>query len=227
MKNLFLIIITSFFLASCSTKSQLIYLNDTDSNNFNKVDYSNLNNNIETGDILKIDVKTILPEAAQPYNTTNLNTSISQNIELLKLEGFLIDASMIINYPVLGELSVQGLSLGQLENKITQLLLDGGHLTNHIVKIKRLNSKFTVLGEVRSPGTFPFFDEKINLFQALGYAGDLTIYGKRKDITIIREENGLQKIHNFDLTKSNLLLSPYYQIKNNDIIIVKPSYCQV
>ena len=227
MKNLFLIVVASLFLVSCSTKSQLIYIKDSDHNNFNKVNYSNLKNNIEPGDILKIDVQTIFPKAAMPYNSNSLNTAVASNLDLLKLEGYLIDESLMINYPVLGRLSVDDLSLDELEDKITQLLLEGGHLTNHTVKIKRLNSKFTVLGEVRNPGTFSNIDEKLNILQALGYAGDLTIEGKRKDITIIREKNGLRKIHKIDLTNLDFLSKAHYQIKNNDVIIVNPNYSKV
>ena len=226
MKNLLLVIVVFFVLASCSTNSQLIYLNDSDHNNFNKIDYSNLMNNIEQGDILKIDVQTIFPEAALPYNTPILNANVS-NLQLLQLEGYLIDESMMINYPVLGEVRVEDLSLDQLENKITQLLLEGGHLTNHIVRIKRLNSKFTVLGQVKNPGTFSNVDEKLNILQALGYAGDLTIEAKRKDITLIREENGIRKIHKIDLTNSDFLSKAHYQIRNNDVIIVNPNYSKV
>ena len=86
MKNFLVVIVVVFVLASCSTNSQLIYLKDTDSNNFNKVDYSNLRNNIEPGDILKIDVQTIFPEAALPYNIPILNSNFS-NLQVLKLEG--------------------------------------------------------------------------------------------------------------------------------------------
>ena len=227
MKNLFLIIFTSFILFSCSNTSQLVYLKDASTNDFNIVDYSNLKNKIEPGDILKIDVKSIFPDAAMPYNSTNLNTITSPNLDLLKLEGYLIDESKMINYPVLGEISVQDFSLNQLENKIIQLLLEGGHLTNPSVKIKRLNSKFTILGQVRNPGTFSIIDEKLNILQALGYAGDLTIEGKRKDITIIREKNGLRKIHKIDLTSSDFLFNTHYQIKNNDVIIVNPNFSKV
>jgi polysaccharide export outer membrane protein len=226
MKNFLLVIVVFFVLASCSTNSQLIYLKDTDNNNFNKVDYSTLKNNIEPGDILKINVQTIFPEAALPYNNPSFNSNFS-NLQLLKLEGYFIDESMMINYPVLGEVSVEDLSLDQLENKITQLLLEGGHLTNHIVKIKRLNSKFTVLGQVNNPGTFSNIDEKLNILQALGYAGDLTIEGKRKDITLIREKNGIRKIHKIDLTNSDFLSKAHYQIRNNDVIIVNPNYSKV
>lgn len=227
MKNVFLIIVFAFLLASCSSNSQLVYLKDSNKNNFNKVDYSNLKSKIEPGDILKIDVQTIFSEAAIPYNTNSISALNSPNLDFLKLEGYLIDESMTINYPVLGKISIQDLSINQLENKITQLLLDGGHLTNHTVKIRRINSKFTVLGEVKFPGTFSYVDEKINLFQALGYAGDLTINGKRNDITIIREENGLQKIHKIDITQSKLINKPLYQIKNNDVIIINPNYSKV
>ncbi len=227
MKNLFIIIITSFLLTSCSTRSQLIYLKDSDHNNLYKVDYSNLNNKIEIGDILKIDIKTIVAEAAIPYNTSNLNSISSTNLDLLKIDGYIVDESMIINYPILGEISVKDLSLNQLEKKISELLLNGGHLTNHTVKIKRLNSKFTVLGEVKNPGTFSNIDEKLNILQALGYAGDLTILGKRKDIIIIREKNGLRKIYKVDLTNTDFLSKANYQIKNNDIIIVNPNYSKV
>ena len=227
MKYLYLTIIASFILASCTTKNQLVYLKGSNIYNVNKVDYSTLTNNIETGDILNIDVQTIVPEAAMPYNNTSLSKAASTDLEILKIAGYLIDEFKIINYPVLGEISVQGLSINQLEDKITQLLLEGGHLTNHIVKIRRINSKFTVLGEVQNPGTFSYVDEKLNLFQALGYAGDLTIVGERKDITIIREENGLRKINKIDLTKLNFLSEPFYQIKNNDVIIINPNFSKV
>jgi len=227
MKNLIVIILASFFLTSCSTKSQLVYLKDNSEFKFNKTDYSNLKNKIESGDILKIDVQTIVPEAAVPYNNIVANKAIGNSLEILKLEGYLVNKFKMINYPILGEISVQDLSINQLENKITQLLFEGGHLTNHAVKIRRLNSKFTVLGEVRNPGTFSYTDDKLNLFQALGYAGDLTIDGKRNDITIIREENGLRKIQKIDLTSINFLKESYYQIKNNDIIIVNPNFSKV
>ena len=227
MKYLCLTIVAAFILASCSTKSELVYLKGSDKNLFNKVDYSTLNNNIEPGDILHIDVQTIVPEAAMPYNKTNVNQVSTQNFDILKLEGYLVDEFKMINYPVLGEISVEALSVNQLEKRITKLLLEGGHLTNLTVKIRRVNSKFTVLGEVRHPGTFSYFDENLNIFQALGYSGDLTIEGKRKDITMIREENGLRKIYKIDLTKSNILLEPYYQIRNNDVIIIDPNYSKI
>jgi polysaccharide export outer membrane protein len=228
MKYLSLTVLVAFVFASCSTKNQLVYLKDSDKHNtFSKLDYSSLNNNIEVGDILKIDIQTIVPEAAIPYNKITGSNVQSQNLDLLKLDGFLVDDFKMINYPVLGKISVEGLSENQLESKITQLLLDGNHLTNPTVKVRRVNSKFTVLGEVRSPGTYSYYDKNLNIFQALGYAGDLTIDGKRKDIRLIREENGNREIYKIELTEAELLNRPILYIKNNDVLIVNPSFSKV
>ena len=228
MKYLSLTVLVAFVFASCSTKNQLVYLKDSDKHNtFSKLDYSSLNNNIEVGDILKIDIQTIVPEAAIPYNKITSSNVQSQNLDLLKLDGFLVDDFKMINYPVLGKISVEGLSENQLESKITQLLLDGNHLTNPTVKVRRVNSKFTVLGEVRSPGTYSYYDKNLNIFQALGYAGDLTIDGKRKDIRLIREENGNREIYKIELTEAELLNRPILYIKNNDVLIVNPSFSKV
>lgn len=228
MKYLSLTILAAIILTSCSTKSQLVYLKDFDKHNsYSKVDYSTLNNNIEVGDILKIDVQTIVPEAAIPYNIITTGQNQSSNLDLIKLEGYVVDDFIMINYPVLGKVSVEGLSENQLESKITQLLLDGNHLTNPTVKVRRVNSKFTVLGEVRNPGTYSYFDKNLNIFQALGYAGDLTIDGKRKDITLVREENGNREVYKIELTKAGLLNRPIFYIKNNDVLIVNPSFSKV
>jgi len=228
MKYLSLTVLVAFVFASCSTKNQLVYLKDSDKHNtFSKLDYSSLNNNIEVGDILKIDIQTIVPEAAIPYNKITSSNVQSQNLDLLKLDGFLVDDFKMINYPVLGKISVEGLSENQLESKITQLLLDGNHLTNPTVKVRRVNSKFTVLGEVRSPGTYSYYDKNLNIFQALGYAGDLTIDGKRKDIRLVREENGNREIYKIELTEAELLNRSVFYIKNNDVLIVNPSFSKV
>ena len=225
MKYNYLIIVFVLFFSSCVTKNQLVYLNDADSNLVEIVDYSNINNSIEIGDILKIDVQTIVPDASIPYNTLSENKQYS--LDVVRLEGYLVDNFKMINFPVLGKISVKELNIYDLENKITKLLLDGKHLTNPTVKIRRVNSKFTVLGEVGKPGTFSYYDKNLNIFQALGYAGDLTIFGNRKKITLIREKAGLRFVYNVSLTESDLLKKPYYQINNNDIIIINPNYSKI
>ena len=227
MKNSYLIIAAFLFLSSCATKNQLVYINDSVSGIVNIFDYSTLNNFLEVGDILNIDVLTVVPEAAIPYNKISFNKVATQDIDFLRLEGYLVNEVNMINFPVLGAISVEATSVNQLENIIAQLLIKGGHLTNPTVKVRRINSKFTILGEVNNPGTFSYFEEKMNIFQALGYAGDLTIDGMRQEITLIRELSGLRTVYEISLTKSDLLKQPYYHIKNNDVIIVKPNFNKV
>jgi len=227
MKYLSIAILAIIILASCSTKSQLIYLKDSNKFVNQKINLSYLENEIAVGDILKIEVKSLVSEAVIPYNKIERTQNLSQNLQLLQLEGYLVSNLNRINFPVLGSISTKGLNLHELENKITELLLNENHLINPTVNIRRLNSKFTVLGEVKNPGTFSYIDEKLNLFQALGYAGDLTIDGKRKDLTLIREVNGERKVFKIELTKSDLLNKSIYQIMNNDVIIVNPSFNKV
>ena len=227
MKNFCITLLILIFLFSCSTKNNLVYIKNSEKENITKIDYSKIKNLIEIGDILNIVVQTINPEASIPYNKTNLIQTSVNNIDLVKLEGYLVDKNMMINFPVLGKISIYDFDTEDLENKITKLLIDGGHLTNPTVKVRRVNSKFTIIGEVSLAGTFSYYDKNLNIFQALGYAGDLTIEGKRKNVTLIREENGLRKIYKIDLTNSNIFKKPFYYIKNNDVLIVEPNFSKV
>jgi len=228
MKFFLLHILALFLLVSCSSKHQIVYLKDIEKEEANSwVDFSSIKNKIEIGDILKIDVVSVVPEASKPYNkrmSYNLN---QYDKELLKLDGYLVDEKLKINFPLLGKIDVKGLNEEQLEIKIKNLLNDGNHLSNPTITVRRINNKFTVLGEVRNPGTFSYYEKNINILQALGYAGDLTIDGKRKDITLIRETNNVIKAYNLELTKSDFLTSPLYYIKNNDILIINPTFNKV
>ena len=227
MKFFYYSIICLVFFNSCSTKNQLIYLKDIKKQEANSwVDIPIVKDRIESGDILKIDVKTTVPEASLPYNVLQA-VPYQKSLELIKLDGYLVDDNMMINFPVLGKVNTNDLNEKQLEEKLKNLLVEGNHLSNPTVIVRRINSKFTVLGEVKNPGTFSYSDKKINILQALGYAGDLTIDGKRKDITLIRDENGIRKAYNIELTKSDFLNSPLYNIKNNDVLIINPSFNKV
>ncbi|MDC3154333.1 polysaccharide biosynthesis/export family protein [Bacteroidota bacterium] len=216
------------FLSSCSFKNQIVYIKDANKIEANSwTDYSNFYNKVETGDILKIDVFSVIPEASFAYNKSSNISSFQKNIEILKIEGYLVDESKNIKFPVLGKINVEDLSEVEIEEKITKLLIEGNHLTSPSVKVKRINNKFTILGEVKTPGTYSYLDKKINIFQALGYAGDLTIDGKRKDITIVREIDGIKNVYKIELTKADFLSSPLYNIKNNDVIIVNPTFNKI
>ena len=225
-------ILTAFILVSCSSTSQLLYIGDHNKYSQKNIEHSSVLvsknlSHIQSGDILKIDVSSLVTEAATIFNKNSNNVQNNSNLETLLLDGYLVSDNFEINFPVLGVIDVQNLSQHDLEKKITNLLVDQGHLQNPTINITRLNFKFTVIGEVANPGTFSVLDENINLFQAIGHAGDLTINGKRKNIILLRQDKGLQKIYNIDLTKSDIIRRPFFYIHNNDVIIVEPNFSKV
>ncbi len=224
MKKIFYLLLI-LILSSCSSKKQLIYLKDASNKSYaiNKKKF----NKIEVGDILKIDVQSTIPEAALPYNNISSINNTNKNLNVLLLEGYLVDNNNSIDFPILGKISAENLNVNELEEKIKKILLDGKHLINPTVKVRKLNSRFTVLGEVRNPGTFSFYEDNINIFQALGYAGDLTIEGKRDNLLLIRQENGLNVTYKISLNDINLLKQTQYNLKNNDVLIVQPNFSKV
>jgi polysaccharide export outer membrane protein len=226
MKKSFILYIIIFFI-SCSSERNIIYIKDSEAFSQTILKINNNSNKISSGDILKIDIVTLIPEASIPYNKYSEINSVQRDLTTLKLDGYLVDNAYNINFPILGKINVQNLDLNEISLKIRNILLDGNHLVNPTVNVRRVNSKFTVLGEVNSPGTFSFFDERINIFQALGYAGDLSIDGRRNTIKLIRENNGIRKVFEIELTKSSIMNKPYYYISNNDVIIVSPTFSKV
>ena len=219
-------IVGLFLLSACSSKRNITYLNGV--NEYANTDISKQKTpyTIQVDDVLRIDIRSMVPEAAIVYNRIPQNTNTSTNLNLLQLEGYLVSSDYSINFPVLGTLDVKGSTL-ELEEKITKLLLEGGHLVSPTVSVRLLNSKFTVLGEVSKAGTYTFLDRNLTLLQALGYAGDLTIDGERKDITLIREINGIRSARQLDITSKDILDNSAYYIRNNDVIIVNPNYNRI
>ena len=216
-----LAVVFLFFLCSCVSKKELLYLQDIQALKNSKVIYSQ--NILQENDILKIDVISLEANASIPYNKISVINNLGNNLQLLQLNGYLVSTNKTINFPVLGEVSVAGKTSQDLEKYLKNLLEAGGHLINPNVTVRLLNSKVTILGEVRNPGTYTFTEKNISLLQALGLAGDLTIDGNRKNVTIIRESNGQRTTTNLDLTSASWLSSLYQNIQPNDVIIVNPN----
>ena len=210
---------------SCVTKKQILYLQGSDSIRNIRVDFNN--HKIQVDDILKISISTLIPEAAIPYNGYFGNTINTPSIDIMMLEGYLVSNNMTIKFPVLGEISVKEKTISDLEYEIKKLLIEGDHLTNPTVNIRLLNAKFTILGEVKAPGTYTYTENNINLLQAIGLAGDLTIDGDRKDVILIRESNGQRSTTKLDLTGTSWLETTYQNIQPNDIIIVNPNFKKI
>ena len=223
MRNILSIAIITWLLTSCATKKEILYFQDADDYNNATVSYNSPT--IQPNDILRITVGSLVEETAIPYNpprTVSSSTS-GGNTGLVKLEGYLVSQDESINFPQLGEISTKGKTVKQLELEITQKLIDGGHLLNPTINVRLLNAKVTILGEVGNPGTYDFYEENLTLLQALGYAGDLTINGKRDDILLIRETDGIYTTAHLDITSASIMNTPYFYIKPNDVIMVNPN----
>ena len=223
--NILVIAALILLFVSCVSKKDMLYLQDVESYNNTDVTYNN--HTIQVDDILKISVGALMPEAALPYNNVTGGNMVANNIEVMKLDGYLVSQNNTINFPMLGELSVKDKTTKDLENDIKKLLIDGGYLINPNVTVRLLNAKVTILGEVQNPGTFFFTENNISLLQALGLAGDLTINGSREDVMVLRRIDGVQTTARINLTSANFLSGQYQMVKPNDVIVVNPNSAKV
>lgn len=183
---------------------------------------------IQPDDRLEIHVSSIDDELTKPFNIQMASGSYGgggygnyngyQNST-----GFLVDKKGYINYPVLGSLKVGGMKRRELEESLQKRLTDGGYIKSPIVTIRFSNFRLTVLGEVNRPGMLYVDKERINLFEALGQAGDLSLYGRRDRVAVIREVDGERTILYHDLRSLDVMQSPFFYLKQNDIIYVEPN----
>lgn len=180
----------------------------------------NDNLRIQPDDELTIRVSAPEQEAAIPFNLTKSiasQTGMGGNVEL---ETYLVSDEGTIQFPVIGTVEVNGLTTIQLAEKIKGLITD--YIKDPLVNVRILNFQISVLGEVNRPGTFSIDDDHINLSKAIAMAGDLTIFGKRENILIMGEEDGIKTYAYLNLTDANVVNSPYYNLRQNDVIYIEP-----
>lgn len=223
MNKLIFTALTLVFLQSCAFKKDILYLQDIAATEGNTL--SRDQSLVQSNDILQITINSLIPEAANPYNSPASRTTANNvnSLEVLKLQGYLVSSTGTIELPILGKLLVLNKPLQTIENEIKELLVSGGHLVNPSVTVRVVNSKVTVLGEVNRPGTYSFMEETLTVPQVLGYAGDLTINGDRKEVLLIREANGIRTVKKINLTQSNWINDPSLQIRQNDVIVINPN----
>ena len=212
-------VIALFLLQSCASKKDIVYFQDNYA--FETLEHHDAR--IMVNDILKIEVSAAIPEIAMPYNTFPSNGVAPTTAEALKLQGYLVTANGEITFPVLGVINVGGMTTKEVEAHIVDVLDNDGHIKNAVVRARIVNAKITILGEVNQPGTFNFTEQNLTLPQALGYAGDLTINGRRHDVMIIRQQDGNRKISHIDMTKTDWFNSEFYYVQQNDVIVVHPN----
>lgn len=228
MKKIYLMLMAmvAMLLASCSSPKNVAYIQNSDS-----IDYSRsevlYDARIMPKDILTITVNTVNPEASAPFNLF-VSSELSANRSIgaqRSLQTYLVDNKGCIEFPVIGTIKVGGLTKSACEKLIhdkIQRFMNAEE--NPIVTVRMSNYKISVLGEVNRPGMFTVSNEKINIFEALAQAGDLTIYGVRDRVKLIREdEKGHKDVYTLNLNDAEIINSPYYYLQQNDVIYVEPN----
>ena len=186
---------------------------------------------IEANDLLSINVSSLSSQTSGVFNAVNAGGVVSNGMGnssvATPVSGYLVGSDGYIKFPQLGKIKAQDLTTAELEDYITNQLLEMKLLQEPIVTVRHLNFKVTVLGEVARPSVFNVPTARISLLEALGMAGDLTIYGKRDNVLLIREENNKKVTIRINLNSTDLLKSPYYYLRSNDVIYVEPNKARV
>lgn len=220
--------VLSLLLFSCRTTRPVQYLEGPiDSAALSRI--SQPDPVIQKGDLIGITVYSDNPEATAIFNQ-QMNTSLAAGASSgattgtgsssTAMPGYLVDASGNIRFQLLGALHVEGLTRSGLETLLKEKL-SGTYLSNPYFNIRFLNYKFTILGEVARQGVYSIPGESINILEALGMAGDLTLYGLKDSIMVVRETNGKRSVGYLNVSRPEVFSSPYYYLQQNDIVIVK------
>ena len=210
-------------LSSCVSKEKMIYLQN-EAKSGEVLSYEPV---LQPDDVLLIVVSSENPEVAAPYNLKSVSVQSSSETEVVnqRLLSYLVNKEGEIMFPLLGAIKVGGLTIREATDKIKLVLKD--HVKDAVVSIRILNFKISVLGEVQKPGTFSINSERITILEALSMAGDLTIYGKRQNILLIREKEGVKTMERIDLTKPDFLNSSSYYLSQNDVVYVEQNKTRI
>ena len=226
MKNLIYYLILLLTMFSCKPKENMVYMEKEKAVAETEINQAVFyGTHIQSGDLLDIKVTAFDENAVRPFNLYSMNNSTStgqvngQTAQLAP-QGYLVDNEGFIYFPVLGKLYIKGMTLAQLRADLEKRLL--AYLTDPLVSIKQLNFNITVLGEVKNPGQYTNPSDKITVLQALGLAGDMTDYGNRTNVKLIREIDGVSKTFTIDFTNKNITNSPYYYMQQNDVLYIEP-----
>lgn len=233
MKNSLNVILLACVLlsTSCVSQRKLSYLRDVtaaSADSINQTYISQKENYITKGDLLSIFVNALDIEAVRAFNlpVANVQNLGSRQVSANtgaggSLQGYWVDPDGNIDFPVLGKLHVEGMTTMMLKDTLTQLISQS--VKDPIININFMNFYVTVLGEVKSPGRHPVDKQGMTIFEALGSAGDLTIYGKRNNVLVSREVDGKMEFARLNLNEESIFASPYYYVRQNDVIYVEPN----
>ena len=215
-------------LASCASQKRVIYLQDIQANEQIKIaqDYQI---RIKPLDRLTVVVNSRDPELAAPFNTsTSLNSLTGTPLSTYSssnntLQVRTVDENGNLDMPIIGQIQCKGKTRSELAQEIADKIREGGYISDPTVNIQFADMKISVIGEVVRPGQYNITNDRLSLLDALSLAGDLTIYGVRSDVMVIREDNGVRTTATLDLTSQDIYDSPYFYLQQNDVVYVKPN----
>lgn len=218
-------------LASCNSTKRVTYLQDVTNESIISL-AGNGQIRIKPHDRLTVIVSSKDPELAAPFNTTTSYSSLSSNplastnpTSAQALQIRTVDEKGDLYIPVIGVVHCAGKTRSELASEIAHKIIDGGYISDASVNIQFADMKFYVLGEVMRPGQFDITRDKITLLEALAMAGDMTIYGNRTNVSVIRKEEGKDqsKVYQVDLLSKDALLSPAFNLQQGDVVYVQPN----
>ena len=213
-------------VSSCASAKDITYFQNRAVNHPEKID-RHAGILIQPKDMLSIVVSGRNPELVAMFNLPVISYQAGSEVVSggysQRLMGYVVDNEGNIDFPVLGTLTVSGLTRWELSEKIKRLLLDENLLSDAVVTVEFMNFKVSVIGEVNSPGTYSVEGDKVTILQAISLAKDLTIFGERENVCVIREKNGERVIYQINLCDVSLFNSPAYYLQQNDIVYVEPS----
>jgi polysaccharide export outer membrane protein len=218
-----LLVCVAVFFTACTSTKKILYLQDVVPLKQQEIEqkYEVI---IHSDDLLAIMVNSRDPELALPFNMPMVTYQLGSNSTgQQRVLGYLVDTNGDIDFPILGKIHVEGLTRMQLTELVKNKLIEGDLIKDPIVTVQFLNFKVSVMGEVGRPGSFTISGDRITLLEALSMAGDLTIYGRRDRVGVIRENNGKRTILFHDLRSAEIFNSPCYYLQQNDIVYVEPN----
>lgn len=214
----------AIFMSACSTsRSSLTYFEDIDSR-IAQFETDTADLVIAPHDELMISVTSFVPEATAQYNLPPTNLSTSENTQIsttYAISTYIVNTQGYIDIPSIGPLKVEGLTTSQLTDSLISII--SRTVVDPNVRVQLVNFSVNVIGEVKNPGRFKVNNQRISILDAIAMAGDLTEYGKRDGILLIRESDGKRTVHKLNLNSADILDSPYFYLRQNDVVYIEPN----
>ena len=227
MKHLnLLILLVAILFVGCNAQQRVLYIQDVESGAEIEIP-ENFQIRIKPLDQLTSVVNSKNPELALPFNSastyTGLSKGVNSTVSSSSLQVFTVDNDGYITLPIIGQVKCDGMTRAELQSEIEKKIIESNYIADPQVNVRFANLQISVLGEVTRPGRYDIKNDKVTLFDALAMAGDMTIYGNRENVAVIREIDGKNIITKLDIRSSEIFSSPCFYLEQNDIVLVSPN----